>query len=81
MEKQLIFRINKETKDKFYKIARMEGKTASDKIRELVNTYIAENDISSIIDDLWERISKKIKEKGFKEKDIDTAIKKVRASK
>ncbi len=81
MEKQMIIRIDKETKDKFNRIARMEGKTSSEKIRELVNTYIADNDLSSVVDDLWSRISKKIKMKGFKEEDIDTVIKEVRASK
>lgn len=81
MEKQMIIRIDKETKDKFNRIARMEGKTSSEKVRELVNTYIADNDLSSVVDDLWTRISKKIKMKGFKEEDIDTVIKEVRASK
>ncbi len=81
MEKQMIIRIDKETKDKFNRIARMEGKTSSEKVRELVNTYIADNDLSSVVDDLWSRISKKIKMKGFKEEDIDTVIKEVRASK
>jgi len=81
MKKQMIIRIDKETKDKFNRIARMEGKTSSEKVRELVNTYIADNDLSSVVDDLWSRISKKIKMKGFKEEDIDTVIKEVRASK
>jgi len=39
----------------------LEGKTISEKVRKLVNAYIAENDLSSIADDLWDRISKKIK--------------------
>ena len=59
----------------------LEGKTISKKIRELVNAYIAENDLSSIADDLWDRISKKIKTKGFKESDIEAAIKATRVSK
>ncbi len=80
MEKQMIIRIDKETKDKFIKITRIEGKTASEKVRELVNAYIIENDLSSIVDDLWDRISKKIKKKGFKESDIEPAIKEARVS-
>ena len=81
MEKQMMIRIDKETKDKFSRIARMEGKTSSEKVRELVNTYIADNDLSSVVDDLWSRISEKIKMEGFKEEDIDTVIKEVRTGK
>ncbi|MBC8388580.1 MAG: CopG family transcriptional regulator [Actinobacteria bacterium] len=81
MKKQMIIRIDKETKDKFSRIARIEGKTSSEKVRELVNTYIAENDLSSVVDELWSKISKKIKMKGFNKEDIDTAIKEVRTRK
>ena len=81
MEKQMVIRIDKQIKDKFSKITRIEGKTASEKIRELVNAYIAENDLSSVVDDLWDRISKKIKKKGLKESDIEPAIKEARMSK
>ena len=59
----------------------LEGKTISEKVRELVHAYIAENDLSSVADDLWDRISKKIKKKGFKELDIEAAIKATRVSK
>ena len=80
MEKQLIIRIDKELKDKFSKIARIEGKSISEKLREMINSYIKENDVSAVVDDLWERISIKIKKKGFKEREIDTAIREVRTS-
>ena len=73
MEKKIIFRIDKETKDKFYKISRIEGKSASNKMRELIAEYIAENDLSSIVDDLWDRISIKLKAKNISEKDIEKA--------
>ena len=81
MDKQLIVRIDKESKEKFSKIARMEGKSVSEKIREMVDEYIAENDFSAVVDSLWERISKKIQKSGFKEEDIEGVIEKVRASK
>ena len=81
MDKQLIVRIDKESKEKFSKIVRMEGKSVSEKIREMVDEYIAENDFSAVVDDLWERISKKIQKSGFKEEDIEGVIEKVRASK
>lgn len=81
METQLIIRIDKSTKQKFSKIARTEGKTASTKVRELVTSYIEENDFSRVVGDIWDRTAKKLKKKGYTEKDVKDAIKSVRASK
>ena len=36
-------------KGKFFKIMRMEGKTASEKIREMIERYVSENDLSTIV--------------------------------
>ena len=80
MEKQMVVRINEDIKKKFYKVARMEGKTASEKIREMIEEYVRENDLSTVVDNLWERVSKKIAAKGYGERDIDTAIEEVRES-
>ena len=81
METQLIIRIDKSTKQKFSKIARTEGKTASTKVRELVISYIEENDFSRVIGDIWDRTAKKLKKKGYTQKNVKEAIKSVRASK
>ena len=81
METQLVIRIDQNTKQKFSKIARMEGKTASTKVRELVASYIEENDFSRVVSDLWDRTAKKLKAKGTTEKDVKDVIKSVRASK
>lgn len=81
MKKQLIVRIDEELKNKFSKIARVEGKTASEKIRELVSTYTAENDFAAAVDSLWDRISDKIESNGFKPEDIDRKIKEARSRK
>ncbi|MFA5014193.1 MAG: hypothetical protein WC549_01445 [Actinomycetota bacterium] len=78
MKKQLIIRINEELKSKFSKIARIEGKTASEKIGELVSAYTAGNDFAAAVDSLWDRISEKIESSGFKPKDIDRKIKEAR---
>lgn len=80
MEKQMVVRINEDIKKKFYKVVRMEGKTASEKIREMIEGYIRENDLSTVVDNLWERVSKKIASKGYDERDIDTAIEEARES-
>ncbi|HVY55695.1 MAG TPA: CopG family transcriptional regulator [Thermodesulfobacteriota bacterium] len=81
METQLIVRIDRDTKQRFSKIARMEGKTASTKVRELVSSYLDENDFSRMVGDLWDRSSRKLRKKGYTEKDVQGAIKKVRAGK
>jgi len=80
METQLVIRIDKNTKQKFSKIARTEGKTASTKVRELVASYIEENDFSRVVGDLWDRTAKKLKKKGYTEKDVKAAVKRARAS-
>ena len=78
MKKQLIIRIDEELKSKFSKIARTEGKTMSEKIRELVSAYTAGNDFAAIVDNLWDRVTKKIESGKFKQEDIDRKIKEAR---
>lgn len=81
MGSQIIIRIDDKTKETFYRLARMEGKSASEKIREMVESYIRKSDIGTVVDDLWSRIGTKMKKKGYSEKDVDKAIKEIRASK
>ena len=78
MTNQMIIRIKPEVKDKLNKLARIEGKTTSQMVRELIEDYIKERDISTYIDDLWSRIGEKLRSKGIKPRDIDSAIKKTR---
>ncbi|MHB8279171.1 MAG: CopG family transcriptional regulator [Candidatus Humimicrobiaceae bacterium] len=78
MDEKLIIRIDKNLKDNFGKLARIEGKTTSDKVRELMTDFVSENDFSKIVDNLWLRISEKIADKGFTEKNINDVIRDVR---
>jgi predicted DNA-binding protein len=78
MAEKIIIRVDRNLKNDFTKLARMEGKTTSDKVRELMADFVAENDFSKIIDNLWSRISEKIEKKGFSKKDIDKAIEEAR---
>jgi predicted DNA-binding protein len=80
MGSQIIVKIDEEKKEKFCRLVRMEGKSASGKMREMIEDYISKNDISYVIDNLWARIGLKIKDKGFKEADIEKMIKDARAS-
>ncbi len=75
MSTQMIIRIDDEVKNRLSKLARLEGKTTSEMVRELIEEYIKERDISAYIDDLWDRIGKKLKSKGATPAAINKAIK------
>ena len=78
MGTQMIIRIDPDIKNRLSKLARVEGKTTSQMVRELIEDYIKERDIGLYIDDLWDRIGKKLKSKGVKSKDITMAIRESR---
>jgi predicted DNA-binding protein len=78
MSTQMIIRIDDEVKNKLNKLARLEGKTTSAMVRELIEDHLKERDISTYIDDLWGRIGKKLKSKGVTPAAIDKAIKATR---
>lgn len=78
MTNQMIIRIKPDVKDKLNKLARVEGKTTSQMVRELIEEYIKERDIGAYIDDLWDRIGRKLSSRGLKLKDIKSAIKEAR---
>ena len=78
MSKQMIIRLSPETKAKLSKLAKAEGKTVSLVIRELIQNYIQERDIEGYINDLWARTGNKLKNKGVKIADIETAIRRTR---
>ncbi len=80
MTTQMIVRIDSEVKERFNKLARVEGKTSSQMVRELIEGYIKERDIGAYVDDLWGRIGGKLRSKGIKQKDINKAIKEARKS-
>jgi predicted DNA-binding protein len=76
----MIVRIDPEVKERFNKLVRMEGKTSSQMVRELIENYIKDRDIGTYVDDLWDRIGGKLKSKGVRQRDIGKTIKEVRRS-
>ena len=54
---------------------------ASEVVRELIEGYVRDRDISSYIDDLWERVGDKLAARRVKRQDIQRAIREVRARK
>ena len=81
MTTQMIVRMDPKLKDRLDTLARREGKTTSEIVRELIEEYIKEKDIGPYIDDLWDRIGRKLKSKGTKLSDIDRAVKGARKQK
>lgn len=81
MATQMIVRIAPELKEKVDKLARSEGKTVSEVVRELLEEYVRSRDIGLYVDDLWERIGGKLKSRGMGPEDIQKVIEEVRARK
>lgn len=50
-------------------------------VRELIEDYIKEHDINSYIDNLWDRVGKKLLNKGVTLVGIDKAIENARSPK
>jgi len=67
-----------ELKNRLNKLARVEGKTTSQMVRELIEDYIREKDIATYIDNLWDRIGGKLRAKGITQGDINRTIKESR---
>ena len=80
MTTQMIIRIDSEMKNRLNKLARVEGKTTSQMVRDLIEDYIREKDIGTYIDNLWDRIGGKLRSKGINQGDINRAIKESRRS-
>ena len=80
MTTQMIIRIDLEMKNRLNRLARVEGKTTSQMVRELIEGYIKEKDIGTYIDDLWGRIGGKLRSKGLNQRDVNRAIKESRRS-
>jgi len=56
MTTQMIVRIDPDLKAKVNNFAKVEGKSVSEVVRELLEEYVKTRDIDSYIDNLWERI-------------------------
>lgn len=78
MQTQMIVRIDAEIKNKLNNLARVERKTTSQVVRELIEEHIKERDISSYIDELWDKVGVKLKARGVTQEKINKAIKEVR---
>jgi len=81
MSTQMIVRIDPELKTKVNNLAKTEGKSISEVVRELLEDYVKDRDIGLYIDDLWQRIGAKLESRGFGPKDIKRITQEVRTKK
>ena len=80
MATQMIIRLDEKTKERLNRLARMEGKSMSQMVREIIEERLRERDIGAYIDDLWERIGNKLTSKGVTEAEVKKAIRQSRRS-
>ena len=78
MATQMIVRIDPELKAKVNNFAKVEGKSVSEVVRELLEEYVKSRDITSYIENLWERIGGKLASSGIGPKDVKRIIREVR---
>jgi predicted DNA-binding protein len=77
----MIVRLDPELKTKVNNLAKSEGKSVSEVVRELIEGYVKDRDIGSYIDDLWERVGDKLTARRMKPRDVQRTIREVRAGK
>jgi len=80
MATQMIIRLDPFLKEKVSNLARKEGKNLSELVRELLEKYVRERDMGAYIDNLWDKIGRRLSEKNISQRDIDGIIQKVRSS-
>jgi len=80
MNTNIIVRIEATTKQRFARLVRSEGKSASEKVREMIDGYLRKADIGPVVDDLWDRVGTKMRKKGVRQRDVAQAIREVRSS-
>jgi predicted DNA-binding protein len=78
MTTQFIIRLPDEIKQRFGRVAKTEGKSASQVVRELMETYLAERDVAAHVNSLWSRIGGVMRRAGHSERDVARTVAAVR---
>jgi len=79
MATQMIIRVEQNLKNKVCQLAKAEGKNLSELVRELLEKYTKERDMSAYIDTLWDNIGQNLSQNNVSESDIEKAINQVRS--
>lgn len=77
MATKMIVQIDPDLKDKVSSLAKAEGKSVSEVVRELLEEYVRNRDIGLYVDDLWERIGSKLSSRGVGLEDVQRVIQEV----
>ncbi len=80
MTTQMIIRVEADLKNKIHQLAKAEGKNLSELVRELLENYTKERDMSTYIDNFWGKISNKLSKNHISKDNIEDAIKQVRSN-
>jgi predicted transcriptional regulator len=75
---QLTVRIDDDLKDHLQSLARREGKSTSEVVRELVQRYVQDRDRGAALRALWHRMQKNAEAAGAGPDDVAAAIRTVR---
>ena len=78
MTTQMIVRIDPNLKAKVNNFAKVEGKSVSEVVRELLEEYVKNRDINSYIDNLWNRVGDKLASRGIGAQDVESVIRDAR---
>jgi predicted transcriptional regulator len=81
MSTQMIVRIDPDLKNKVNSLAKAEGKSVSEVVRELLEGYVKNRDIGPYIDDLWQRIGHRLASRKIGPREVQRTIREVRAKK
>lgn len=74
MTTQMLVRIDPEKRRMLNRLSRAEGKTTSEVVRTLIDSFIEKRDISRHIDGLWDRIGTAMRRGRYALKDINRVI-------
>jgi len=78
---QIMVRVDEDTKSAVERLARSEGKTLSQIVRDLLRDYLRTRDMSQYIDSLWQRIGDRLRSGGARPEVVERIVRQVRAQK
>ena len=78
MKEQLIVRIEENLKKRLKIVSRREGQSMSEKVIELVEDYVSQNDFPHLVDRVWEKISDDLRGRGFRPENVGEVIEEAR---
>ncbi len=72
---QMLIRIDARKRKTLDRLSKFEGKTTSEVVRELIDAFITEHDLTGYVDGLWNRMGQSLKRKGYSKDDVPRLIK------